>query len=305
MAYRRGRPNKAPVPKDGGQRVQPDDAESRPANLANARSAPSGPRGRGRGRGGRGGFKGHENGGYNGRDAGKGRDNEASTRSMLNPQSSIWVPRSGNTTPQPENSTDDAANDEAVPRPASGHAVEGNGNGSAVQNDFSRGVSPDTTSSHAAHSDFGSNGAQSGYNTQGIANYNVAQDNQGSAPQSIPYDIAPQGNFTNTMQNGMHTHNDSTFGNNGSVAHRDASGNTIQGNTGCTTNNDGHGDLMKHRAHSNAAQNTINGNLTKARAHTIATAGDAEPKTAGFDQMTFELLNKTLRDSDGRSTGAP
>lgn len=107
MAYRRGRPNKGIVPKDpkeGGVRVQPDNAESRPANPANAHSAPSGGRGRGRGgRGGRGGFKGHENDGYNGRDAGKGRKNEAGNRSMLNPQSSIWVPRPADTTLQSEN----------------------------------------------------------------------------------------------------------------------------------------------------------------------------------------------------------
>ena len=168
---------------------------------------------------------------------------------------------------------------------ACSQTTESNGSGSTVQNDLS------------------SNDAHFGYNEQSPGQFELAQVKQGSITQNPPYELAPQENVTNAVRNGR---NGGTIGSNfdNSSINCDDNGNVNQHDFGYAPQTSAVEDMKKQESHSVVTQKPLRSHLTKARAHTIATCVDAGSKAAGFDKMTFELLNKTLRDSDGRPTGA-
>ncbi|KYK57031.1 hypothetical protein DCS_04038 [Drechmeria coniospora] len=312
MAYRRGKQNKTPGPALEGQRVQPDNVDSRPANNANPRPIEGG---RLRAPAIRGGFVCLPREDINAR-------NDTVMKSLLNPQSSIWEPVDITV---PKASVAVASQHADVSKPSVGnHPFGENYDGSALLNGC--GATPDN--------------ANVQHNVNDMVGF-AAQDVNGAASAQIPISAAVNGSFGSeaqsssvgsTVLNSFSTiyaseccqeretanTNHDAHDNNAllSAAAVTMESTIIQGNSmpystsnpsisGCHNSSSAE---QQNVGLSNTCANSAvayNGTpATKARAYTIAAVDIGENTGSIFEKMTFELLNKTLRGTDDQKSGA-
>ncbi|KAF4508797.1 hypothetical protein G6O67_005133 [Ophiocordyceps sinensis] len=245
MASRRARNKKMTATNDeDGSRIKPDDADSRPANT---RSAMAAQRGRGRGNGSR----------------------DAVSRSVLNPESNVWVPKAEQVAdPNVRNALIDATIYDIG-------SHDSNGLDHQVQNATRNWTADGTVHNGVNGLDHQVENATRNWTADGPVHNGVnGLDHQvENATRNWTAD-GPVHNGVNGLDHQVEnaTRNWTADGPNGGTAGAKANGTT--------------GRVP-----------------VKARANTIATAGVSGPESGLFEQMTFHLLNETLRNGNGFKTG--